>query len=98
MTFLWPQVEAALRLDPGGHELTRRPPLDYAPLLPEAPMGNVLGFQYLLDERGNPHSRDGQRTGTLRFFRCAGVGRELLLSLPRLGADPGRGGAARTYC
>ncbi|WP_327730028.1 hypothetical protein OG250_31570 [Streptomyces sp. NBC_00487] len=90
VTFLWPQVEAALRLDPASHELTRRPPLDYAPLLPEAPMGNVLGFQYLLDERGNPQGRDGQRTGTLRFFRCAGVGRELLLSLPQLGADPGR--------
>ncbi|MFJ2874579.1 MULTISPECIES: hypothetical protein [unclassified Streptomyces] len=84
VTFLWPQVEAALRLDPGEHELTRRPPLDYAPLLPESPMGNVLGFQFLLDERD---SRDGRRTGTLRFFRCAGVGRELLLSLPRLGAD-----------
>ncbi|MCQ8831732.1 hypothetical protein [Streptomyces malaysiensis] len=92
VTFLWPQVEAALRLDPGGHELTRRPPLDYAPLLPEAPMGNVLGFQYLLDELRNPWDRDGRRTGTLRFFRCAGVGRELLLSLPRLGADPGRHG------
>ncbi|WP_414506538.1 hypothetical protein [Streptomyces sp. NEAU-L66] len=91
VTFLWPQVEAALRLDPGGHELTRRPPLDYAPLLPEAPMGNVLGFQYLLNERGSHLDRDGRRTGTLRFFRCAGVGRELLLSLPQLGADPGRG-------
>jgi hypothetical protein len=90
VTFLWPQVEAALRLDPASHELTRRPPLDYAPLLPEAPMGNVLGFQYLLDERGNPQGSDGQRTGTLRFFRCAGVGRELLLSLPQLGADPSR--------
>ncbi|OKJ03741.1 hypothetical protein AMK18_00645 [Streptomyces sp. CB01249] len=88
VTFLWPQVEAALRLDPGEHELTRRPPLDYAPLLPESPMGNVLGFQFLLDERD---SRDGRRTGTLRFFRCAGVGRELLLSLPRLGADANRG-------
>ncbi|MEW2347557.1 hypothetical protein AB0904_07780 [Streptomyces sp. NPDC006684] len=88
VTFLWPQVEAALRLDPGEHELTRRPPLDYAPLLPESPMGNVLGFQFLLDERD---SRDGRCTGTLRFFRCAGVGRELLLALPRLGADADRG-------
>ncbi|MEU6108080.1 hypothetical protein ABZ853_06640 [Streptomyces albidoflavus] len=88
VTFLWPQVEAALRLDPGEHELTRRPPLDYAPLLPESPMGNVLGFQFLLDER---EGRDGRRTGTLRFFRCAGVGRELLLSLPGLGADSDRG-------
>ncbi|MFF3014013.1 hypothetical protein [Streptomyces sp. NPDC057939] len=91
VTFLWPQVEAAMRLDPASHELTRRPPLDYAPVLPEAPMGNVLGFQYLVDERAAAHNKDGHRTGTLRFFRCAGVGRELLLNLPQLGADPGRG-------
>ncbi|MEU7296596.1 hypothetical protein AB0A76_25870 [Streptomyces exfoliatus] len=89
--FLWPQVEAALRLDSASHELTRRPPLDYAPLLPEAPMGNVLGFQYLVDERAAARNKEGHRTGTLRFFRCAGVGRELLLNLPQLGADPGRG-------
>ncbi|MFE1995241.1 pPIWI_RE_Z domain-containing protein [Streptomyces parvulus] len=93
VTFLWPQVEAALRLDAASHELTRRPPLDYAPLLPEAPMGNVLGFQYLVDERAAARNKDGHRTGTLRFFRCAGVGRELLLNLPRLGADPGTGHA-----
>ncbi|MFE1961390.1 hypothetical protein [Streptomyces sp. NPDC059479] len=93
VTFLWPQVEAALRLDSTSHELTRRPPLDYAPLLPEAPMGNVLGFQYLVDERAAARNNDGHRTGTLRFFRCAGVGRELLLTLPQLGADPGRGQA-----
>ncbi|WP_281290701.1 hypothetical protein [Streptomyces sedi] len=91
VTFLWPQVEAALRLDAASHELTRRPPLDYAPLLPEAPMGNVLGFQYLIDERAAARDQDGRRTGTLRFFRCAGVGRELLLGLPQLGADPSRG-------
>ncbi|RST14034.1 hypothetical protein EF908_36975 [Streptomyces sp. WAC04770] len=90
VTFLWPQVEAALRLDAASHELTRRPPLDYAPLLPEAPMGNVLGFQYLIDERAAARDKDGRRTGTLRFFRCAGVGRELLLGLPQLGADPSR--------
>ncbi|WP_171162556.1 hypothetical protein [Streptomyces sp. I05A-00742] len=93
VTFLWPQVEAALRLDSASHELTRRPPLDYAPLLPEAPMGNVLGFQYLVDERAAARNKDGHRTGTLRFFRCAGVGRELLLNLPQLGADLGRGQA-----
>lgn len=93
VTFLWPQVEAALRLDVASHELTRRPPLDYAPLLPEAPMGNVLGFQYLVDERAAARDKDGRRTGTLRFFRCAGVGRELLLGLPQLGADPVRGEA-----
>ncbi|WP_214105069.1 hypothetical protein [Acrocarpospora catenulata] len=89
LTFLWPQVEAALRLDSTGNELARRPPLDYAPLIPEAPMGNVLGFQYLPDER--ERDEDGNNSGTLRFFRCAGVGRELLLSLHELGADPGQG-------
>ncbi|MFI6630743.1 hypothetical protein ACIBI7_17885 [Nonomuraea fuscirosea] len=89
LTFLWPQVEAALRLDSTGNELARRPPLDYAPLIPEAPMGNVLGFQYLPDER--EHDEDGNHSGTLRFFRCAGVGRELLLSLHELGADPSQG-------
>ncbi|MCX5428427.1 hypothetical protein OHU11_12145 [Streptomyces sp. NBC_00257] len=91
VTFLWPQVEAALRLDSASHELTRRPPLDYAPLLPEAPMGNVLGFQYLVDERAAVRNKDGHCTGTLRFFRCAGVGRELLLNLPQLGARPSKG-------
>ncbi|GAB2691838.1 pPIWI_RE_Z domain-containing protein [Kitasatospora kifunensis] len=86
LTFLWPQVEAALHLDSTGNELSRRPPLDYAPLVPEAPMGNVLGFQYLPDERERDDS--GRHSGTLRFFRCAGVGRELLLSLNELGSDP----------
>ncbi|MFI6204819.1 hypothetical protein ACIBAI_00235 [Streptomyces sp. NPDC051041] len=89
LVFLWPQVEAALHLDSTGNELSRRPPLDYAPLIPEAPMGNVLGFQYLPDER--ERDVEGRHSGTLRFFRCAGVGRELLLSLPEVGADPGRG-------
>lgn len=50
LTFLWPQVEAALHLDGTDNELSRRPPLDYAPIVPEAPMGNVLGFQYLPDD------------------------------------------------
>jgi hypothetical protein len=89
LVFLWPQVEAALHLDSTGNELSRRPPLDYAPLVPEAPMGNVLGFQYLPDDR--ERDVEGRHSGTLRFFRCAGVGRELLLSLTDVGADPGRG-------
>lgn len=89
LTYLWPQVEAALRLDATGNELARRPPLDYAPVIPESPMGNVLGFQFLPDER--ERDEDGRQSGTLRFFRCAGVGRALLLALERLGADPATG-------
>ncbi|MEC3980452.1 hypothetical protein [Amycolatopsis sp. H20-H5] len=91
LTHLWPLVEDAMRLDSTDNELIRRPPMDYLPLVPESPMGNVLGFQYVVDEH------DGERdavTGILRFFRCTGVGRELLFSLPSLGADTttGRGG------
>ncbi|MFF3156737.1 hypothetical protein [Streptomyces sp. NPDC057910] len=91
VTFLWPQAEAALHLDTADNELSRRPPLDYAPVVPEAPMGNVLGFQYLPEDPERGSRGDDQRSGTLRFFRCAGVGRELLLNLPALGADPAIG-------
>ncbi|MFC8383566.1 hypothetical protein [Nocardia sp. NPDC057272] len=91
ITYLWPHVESALHLDNADNELARRPPLDYAPIVPEAPMGNVLGFQYLPDDPDLTHSRAGHCTGTLRFFRCAGVGRELLHALPDLGADPAAG-------
>ncbi|MBT2400398.1 hypothetical protein [Streptomyces sp. ISL-100] len=91
VTFLWPQAEAALHLDSADNELSRRPPLDYAPVVPEAPMGNVLGFQYLPEDPERGPEGDEQRSGTLRFFRCAGVGRELLLNLPALGSDPAAG-------
>ena len=47
-------------------------------------MGNVLGFQFQLDEGG--------QSGALRFFRCSGVGRELLLGLHDLPAVDGRPG------
>ncbi|MFG3281090.1 hypothetical protein [Streptomyces sp. NPDC048111] len=87
VTFLWPQAEAVLHLDTADNELSRRPPLDYAPVVPEAPMGNVLGFQYLPEDPERGPTGDDRRSGTLRFFRCAGVGRELLLNLPALGAD-----------
>lgn len=94
---LWPAVEAALNLESSGSLLSRRPPVEYLPLVPESPMGNVLGFQFLADD-GNA---DGQarargfdgRTGVLRFFRCAGVGRELMLRMHELTAADGRPGA-----
>ncbi|KOV76890.1 hypothetical protein ADL03_42335 [Nocardia sp. NRRL S-836] len=88
LTHLWPQVEAALRLELTDNELVRRPPLDYSPLIPESPMGNLLGFQYIPDDASDPDQ--DLLTGTLRFFRCAGVGRELLVALPGLTADPQR--------
>ncbi|MFD4879184.1 hypothetical protein ACFWOB_38330 [Streptomyces sp. NPDC058420] len=75
---MWPRVASALNL--GFNEMYRRPP-DYGPMVPEAPMGNVLGFQFVME--GGP-DRGGVRTGELRFFRCSGVGRELLRVMPDL--------------
>ncbi|GHH85826.1 hypothetical protein GCM10018793_55270 [Streptomyces sulfonofaciens] len=82
---MWPRVAAALNL--GFNEMYRRP-LDYGPMVPEAPMGNVIGFQFLMD---GP-DRGGVRTGELRFFRCSGVGRELLRVMPDLPTVDGRPG------
>ncbi|MFA1551887.1 signal recognition particle [Actinomadura chokoriensis] len=86
MTILWPRVEAAMNLEATSNVLSRRPPKDYEPVLPESPMGNVLGFQFRHDDR----ERDGDRSGELRFFRCNGVGRELLTRLGDLAEVDGR--------
>lgn len=71
----WKQVETVLGLESGSATLFHTPPDDYAALLPDAPMGNILGFQYLR-KTTNP-----KEPGELRFFRCMGVGRWLLLHL-----------------
>ncbi|SEE41213.1 hypothetical protein SAMN05216489_06518 [Streptomyces sp. 3213] len=82
---MWPRVAAALNL--GFNEMYRRP-LDYGPMVPEAPMGNVIGFQFLMDAPDT----GGVRTGELRFFRCSGVGRALLRAMPDLPTVDGRPG------
>ena len=72
---MWRQVEVPLRLD-GNSVLFHRPPEDFRAVLPDSPMGNALGFQYV------PASDDGRDpAGELRFFRCMGVGRWLLLHM-----------------
>ncbi|MEU5425261.1 signal recognition particle [Streptomyces olivoreticuli] len=86
MTTLWPRVEAALSLENASNVLSRRPPKDYEAVIPESPMGNVLGFQFRHDDR----ERDGDRSGELRFFHCNGVGRELLTRLGDLCLVDGR--------
>lgn len=88
MTVLWPFVEAALNLDATSNVLSRRPPKDYMPVVPESPMGNVLGFQFQAGDRNS----DGDQSGELRFFRCNGVGRELLLELSDIPAVDNRPG------
>ncbi|MFD3520233.1 hypothetical protein [Streptomyces sp. NPDC058653] len=83
---MWPRVEASLSL--GFNEMYRRP-RDYGPLVPEAPMGNVIGFQF----RVEGEDKGGIRSGELTFFRCSGVGRELLREAPHLASVDGRPGA-----
>ncbi|MFH8346310.1 signal recognition particle [Streptomyces sp. NPDC018045] len=83
LTELWPTVEAALNLESTDNQLARRPPLDYGPLLPESPMGNILGFQLLTE---NLEATRDPAGAELRFFRCTGVGRALLTGLHRVTA------------
>ena len=75
---MWRQVEIQLRLD-GNSVLFHRPPEDFRPVVPDAPMGNQLGFQYLASDADK-----NAPAGELRFFRCMGVGRWMLLNLHRL--------------
>ena len=71
----WPIIEA--RLQTGEPPPFQSVPDDYLGIIPAAPMGNTLTFQYLAPEK------DGE-LGTLRFLRYVGVGRWLLLNLPEL--------------
>lgn len=82
---MWPRVEAVLNLR--FNSMYRRP-VDYGPMVPEAPMGNVIGFQFLVD---GP-DKGGVRSGELTFFRYSGVGRELLRVMPSLPTVDGRPG------
>jgi hypothetical protein len=83
----WRAVEDPLNLDSGGL-LFHKPPEEYGSLLPEAPMGNQLGFQY----RHPSDAPDNGEMGALRFFRAMGVGRWLLLHLHELFAFDGVAG------
>ncbi|MCP2167125.1 pPIWI_RE_Z domain-containing protein [Goodfellowiella coeruleoviolacea] len=86
LTGMWPLVQAALNLK--FNDLHRRP-LDYGPMVPEAPMGNILGFEF------STHGRDtgGVRSGELRLFRCSGVGRDLLNRIPDIPHPDGHPGS-----
>jgi hypothetical protein len=77
----WKEVEELLGLEHSPSTLLYRPPLDYQSLLPATPVGNVLAFQYLHDEHSG--------AATLKFLRCTGVGRWLLLHLHDMLADEG---------
>ncbi|MEG8182443.1 hypothetical protein GZH49_28625 [Nocardia terpenica] len=82
---MWPRVRAVMRLP--FNELYRRPAA-FGPMVPEAPMGNVLGFQFQQEDE----DEQGRVRGQLRFFLCSGVGRSLLTALPELPTIDGRPG------
>lgn len=72
----WKLVEGPLKLEGESSLLVHNPPRDYEAVIPAAPMGNVLAFQYVVSSDNKP--------GDLRFFKCLGVGRWLLLHLHKL--------------
>ncbi|MFF2192074.1 hypothetical protein [Streptomyces sp. NPDC058157] len=85
--YCW-EVESETGAEGMSSSLVHRPPAEYSALVPESPMGNLLGFQYREDDHGAV-----DRLGSLSFFRCAGIGRSLLLNLPHLfnGSSSGNG-------
>jgi len=69
----WSAAEEELELDQGSGALFYRASDSLVRLVPEPPMGGVLGFQYFDPEQtGN---------GELRFFHARGIGRALLYHL-----------------
>ena len=69
----WNTAEEFLDLDRGSGGLFYNPSDDLIGLVPEAPMGPVIGFQY--------HDPENLGEGELRFFHVRGMGRALLYCL-----------------
>jgi hypothetical protein len=87
MLAMWPQAAADLDMYDAITAEVRRPPTDLTAVMPESPMGNVLGFQYVEDDEPT----GAAKLGEFRFFRYSGVGRTLLLDLPDLFPADGPG-------
>ena len=78
-----PYVRTILDLQDLDDNLLKRPPFDYLAVVPESPVGNILGFFYTRD------IYDNSRGGKLEYFRYIGVGRALLQRFPTLFAIDG---------
>lgn len=64
--------------DFGEHRmLDQSPPEEYIDLVPESPLGNLLGYQYVQSNPG----------GVLKYIQCYGVGRWLLMNIGRAYLD-----------
>lgn len=75
----WKLVEETFKLEGESSLLVHNPPRDYEAVIPVAPMGNILAFQYV--------SYNDNEPGNLCFFKCLGIGRWLLLHLHELFAS-----------
>lgn len=73
-------ISQVINLHDLSQDLLHRPPFDYLPVVPESPVGNILGFRYIRDRRSSNH----QKGDKLEYFRYVGVGRALLLNFPTL--------------
>jgi hypothetical protein len=69
----WSNAADVVELDRGSGGLFYAPSDSLTRLVPEAPMGSVLGFQYF--------DPDNKGDGELRFFKVRGIGRALLYRL-----------------
>lgn len=69
----WTDAATAIDLDRGSGGLFYAPSADLVRLIPEPPMGAVLGFQY--------YDQHNTGNGELRFFHIRGIGRALLAHL-----------------
>jgi len=84
MITLWKAVEQKIGLEAANPLVFHRPPRDLLTVVPSAPMGQVLGFQYQHDE---DDESERAPMGELSFFRCEGVGRWMIAHLDTLFAD-----------
>lgn len=82
ITGRWNDVEGPLHMRGHSSSLVHRPPVEYVAMVPDSPMGNLIGLQYQHDDDAHP-----DRLGSLRFFRCNGIGRWLLINLADLYTD-----------
>lgn len=73
-----PKIHSIMDLRDLVQNFVNRPPYDYLPVLPEPPVGNLLGIRYLTDKR------KPEKAGALDYFRYVSLGRSLLLNFPTL--------------
>lgn len=71
-------VDNVLKTGMDASSLLNKPPLDFDPVIPISPQGNVLGYQY--------------KNNSLRFFKCKGVGRWIALHFHELYQNEGNVG------